>query len=264
MLDKHPAGMEIFNILTFNGRSLVETNAMIIKEIPLEVFFNDELVVRIACTGNNIDELAVGFLHSEGFIRTSEDIERIQVADNASRIYVYARPTVLDSVCKRQDCTTIASSGARGTKSLVGVRSFKKINDDSLTVSLEQVFFLMKRLLSLAWLHDTTRGTHCSALADSKDVIVSREDIGRHNTVDMIGGYTLLKNIDCSDKIVIRTGRVSSEIVYKVWNLGIPIMISISVPTSTAIELAKEAGMTLIGGVKGDKMNIYSHSKRVA
>jgi FdhD protein len=263
MSNKRPAGVEIFNILTFNGRSIAKKKAVIIKEVPLEVFLNDMRVVTIACTGNHMDELAVGFLRSEGFIRTSEDVERIHISDDANKIYVHARPAVPDSASKRQDSMTVASSGAKGTNSFVGVRALKKINDDSLTVSLQQIFFLMERLLSLASLHDRTRGTHCSALADGKDVIISREDIGRHNTIDMLGGYILLKNIDCSDKIVIRTGRVSSEIVYKVWNLGIPVMISISVPTSMAINMAKEAGMTLIGAVKDGKMNIYSHSKRV-
>jgi FdhD protein len=262
MSDKKSAGTEDFNSRTFDGHSLIETEAKIIKEIPLEIFLNDKPVATIACTGNHVDELAVGFLRSEGFISGSEDIERIHIAGDTNSIYIYARPTLNPLACERKDSAVIAFSGARGTKSLRD-RVFKKMQDDSLIISSQKVFFLMERLLSLAWLHDTTGGTHCSALADSKDVIVSREDIGRHNTIDMIGGYALLNSIDCSDKVIVRTGRVSSEIVCKVWNLGIPLMISISVPTSLAVELAEEAGMTLIGAVRGGRMNIYSHSKRV-
>jgi FdhD protein len=91
-----------------------------------------------------------------------------------------------------------------------------------------------------------------------------REDIGRHNTIDMLGGYALLNDMDCSDKIIVRTGRVSLEIVNKVWNLGIPILISLSVPTTAAIHASMEAGITIIGSVRGGKMNVYCHEWRVS
>jgi FdhD protein len=79
----------------------------------------------------------------------------------------------------------------------------------------------------------------------------------------MLGGYALIQEIDCSDKCIVRTGRVSLEIVNKVWNLGIPILISLSVPTTAAIHLSLEAGITLIGSVRNGKMNVYCHEWRV-
>ena len=94
-------------------------------------------------------------------------------------------------------------------------------------------------------------------------MIISREDIGRHNTIDMIGGYTLLHDIDCSDKIIMTTGRISSEMVNKVWNLGIPVIITRSAPTAEAIRVLEGAGMTLIGYVRNGRMNVYTHQDRV-
>lgn len=79
----------------------------------------------------------------------------------------------------------------------------------------------------------------------------------------MIGGYTLLHNVDCSDKILLTTGRISSEMVQKVWNLGIPVIITRSAPTAEAVRILEGAGMTLIGYVREGKMNIYTHQNRV-
>ena len=123
---------------------------------------------------------------------------------------------------------------------------------------------MMDDFLSMASLHDSTGGTHAAALATvNAEIIAVREDIGRHNTIDMLGGYALLGGIDLSDKTIVRTGRVSSEIVHKVWCLGVPVVISISVPTTLAIELAEEAGITIIGSVRGGKFIVYTHPERI-
>jgi FdhD protein len=122
---------------------------------------------------------------------------------------------------------------------------------------------LVESLIDLSRLHGVTGGTHSAALAHGDSIIVLREDIGRHNTIDMLGGYALLNEMDCSDKVIVRTGRVSLEIVNKVWNLGIPILISLSVPTTTAVHASMEAGITLIGSLRGGKMNVYCHEWRV-
>jgi len=121
----------------------------------------------------------------------------------------------------------------------------------------------MREMISRASLHEETRGTHCAALADTSGIIAVREDIGRHNAIDMLAGYMLLNDVDASRKMIVRTGRVSAEIIHKIWNMGIPVAISISVPTTAALRLAREAGITVIGSVRGDKMTIYHDQERV-
>jgi FdhD protein len=121
----------------------------------------------------------------------------------------------------------------------------------------------MEELLEKSLLHNETHGTHCSALAQQGKIVALREDIGRHNTIDMLGGYALLQKINLSNAIILTTGRISSEIVYKVWNLGIPAIISHSAPTTKAIELLNKANIVLIGYVRGGRMNIYSQERRV-
>jgi FdhD protein len=132
-----------------------------------------------------------------------------------------------------------------------------------LNIKAKVALGLMEELLEKSLLHNETHGTHCSALAHQGKIIALREDIGRHNTIDMLGGFVLLQKINLSDAFILTTGRISSEIVYKVWNLGIPAIISHSAPTTKAIELLQKANITLIGYVRGGRMNIYSQERRV-
>ncbi|MDI6776920.1 MAG: formate dehydrogenase accessory sulfurtransferase FdhD [Syntrophales bacterium] len=265
--EESPVGIERFDIQVYDSRGFSRTTTEIIREIHLEIFLNNQRVVTIACTGNHVKELAVGFLRAEGIIRTLTDLKKIEVSDDQATVNVYtgeAYPSHFDA------SKTIYSSGARlrrpegdtpdpgvGTGTSLHLAG-EGVKRKGVPITPEKVLSLMESLLETSYLHNITHGTHCSALANGNGILVLREDIGRHNTIDMIGGYTLLEGIDCSDKIILTTGRVSSEIVNKVGKLGAPVIISHSAPTSQAIHLLKEAGITLIGYVRGGKMNIYS------
>ncbi|MDO9529959.1 MAG: formate dehydrogenase accessory sulfurtransferase FdhD [Syntrophales bacterium] len=248
--------IEQFDIRMYDGEKLSSEVSDIIREIPVEIILNDKRVVSIACTGIHLKELAVGFLRSEGMIESLEDIEEIAVSDEKGRVRISTQKVDEPFIPMK----TIASSGSRGNR--MDEFSMRVLESD-ITISPDHVLKLMKGLLESSELHSATHGTHCSALADGDGILVSREDIGRHNTVDMLGGYSLLEGIDCSDKIIVTTGRVSSEIVTKVWKMGIPVIISHSAPTSRAITLSENAGITVIGYVRGGKMRVYSHEGRV-
>ena len=248
--------IEQFDIQIYNGENFSRTAADIIRETSAEIILNDRKIITIACTGIHLKELAIGFLRSEGVIETPEDIRKITVSHEKSRVYILTKKEEEFPLSMK----TIASSGSReGRMDEVSMR----VLESSIVISLDHVLKLMENLLSSSKLHSATRGTHCSALADINGIIVSREDIGRHNTIDMLGGYSLLEGIDLSDKIIVTTGRVSSEIVTKVWKMGAPVIISHSAPTSRAITLSKEAAITIIGYVRGGKMKVYSHEERV-
>ena len=248
--------IEQFDIRMYDGEKLSSKVSDIIREIPVEIILNDKRVVTIACAGIHLKELAVGFLRSEGMIESLEDIEEINVSDEKGRVHI----STISGDKPPLSIKTIASSGSRGNR--IDEVSMRALESD-ITLSTDHVLKLMKGLLESSKIHSATHGTHCSALADGDGILVSREDIGRHNTVDMLGGYLLLAGIDCSDKIIVTTGRVSSEIVAKVWKMGIPVIISHSAPTSRAITLSEDAGITVIGYVKGRKMRVYSHGGRV-
>jgi FdhD protein len=248
--------IEQFDIRMYDGEKVSSEASDIIKEIPVEIILNNKRVVTIACTGIHLKELAVGFLRSERMIESLNDIEEIAGSDEKGRVHI----STIRGDKPPLSIKTIASSGSRGNR--IDEFSMRAL-ESNITLSPNYVLKLMKGLLESSKLHSATHGTHCSALADRDGIIVSREDIGRHNTVDMLGGYSFLAGIDCSDKIIVTTGRVSSEIVAKVWKMGIPVIISHSAPTSRAITLSEDTGITVIGYVRGGKMRVYSHEGRV-
>ncbi len=245
---------EEIDVTFYDGKAAFPTSEPVIREKTLEIFLNNRKVATIACAGVHLEELSAGFLQSAGIIRGREDIENIKARSESSRVDVITAKRV-----PAKKDSAIMSSGAR-TESTGKPRS-SVVSD--ISIPAKKVLELMEIMLSSSELHRMTRGTHCSALADKEGIIVSRDDIGRHNTIDMLGGYILLNNIDCSDKIIVKTGRVSSEIAEKVWTMGIPIVISHSVPTSEAVSILKDAGITLVGYVRGGTFKVYSKEGRV-
>ena len=257
------ADIEIFDIHVYENDGFRKASADVIKEVPLEIFLNGQKIITLACNGNHAADLAVGFLRSEGFIRDAADLLQLEVSDERRAVSVSTKGEACMPSNGKNAGKTIASSGARSWVRDDIRDSSKSVFENRIYISPKIAFTLVEKLVGSSHFHAITGGTHSSALAQGENIIVLREDIGRHNTIDMLGGYALLNTIDCSDKIIVRTGRVSLEIVNKVWNLGIPLIISLSVPTSTAIHASMEAGITLIGSVRGGKMNVYSHEWRV-
>jgi FdhD protein len=251
--------IKTLKIFSADSNSLAESSAKVIREVALTISLHGKTLANIACSGNYLDELAVGFLRSERIITGLDEIEKIEVEaqENSVNVILKNEKEFSETFVKN-----IASSGAHS----------KSINTDLLSPVKDPVKFnigtgvileLMKELLDQSVIHNQTHGTHCSALAEHGKIVALREDIGRHNTIDMLGGYALLQKINLSNAIILTTGRIFSEIVYKIWNLGIPVIISHSAPTTKAIELLQKANITLIGYVRGGRMNIYSHERRV-
>lgn len=241
----------------YNEKTVSRVSETIIRERPVEILLNGKRLVTIACAGIHLQELAVGYLRSIGMIKVFEDIGTITVSPDSSQVDILTTDPTLSGPPSLE--SVVLSSGSRTGQP--ETRKDQILSDVSL--SARQVIAFMDELLTASELHRMTHGTHCSALADAKQLLVSRDDIGRHNTIDMLGGYALLSGIDCSDKIIVKTGRISSEIARKVWTLGIPIVVSHSVPTSEALGISREAGITLIGHVRGETFKVYTNERRV-
>ncbi len=242
-------------ISVYDGKGFSEKEEGLIREIPLEVYLNGCKVITIACAGLHVDELAVGFLHSEGFLRTREEIAGVEVSCDQTRVSV--RTAAGRNSPDPAEGGTLASSGARGF-GRPETEYPKERLPGRVSFTPEAILDIMERFLGQARLHEETGGTHAAALVRNGEILVVREDIGRHNTIDMLGGYALLHGVDCREAAIFRTGRVSSEIVLKIWRLGVSLVCSLSVPTTQAVEIARGAGMTLIGSVRRGRMKIYS------
>lgn len=256
-------GVEQLDVLAFDGKTYSREALPVIREILLDVFVNEEQIVTIACTGNFIEELTLGYLKQEGIIDKADDVLRIRLSNGKTRVDVATKQDRTRMIPKEKRPRSLASSGARGSRLQETENRQRICLPQGVMLTSGNVLELMADLLGQTALHHLTRGTHCSALAGPRGVLIAREDIGRHNTLDMLSGYILLHNLDCSDKILLTTGRVSSEIVSKTGRMGIPVIISHSASTSKAIPLASQLGITIIGYVREGRFKVYCGSERV-
>ena len=223
------------------------------------MFIDDEEIITLLCTPKSLKELALGFLYSEGFVESLDQIERIQIDEENGRGYLYLkyRKTLTEKLYGKR---TITSGCGKGTVFYNVVDSFKsrKIHE-TIDLSKENVIQLSKEFNGKSELFLKTGGVHSCALSTKDEILYFEDDIGRHNALDKILGRAFLDNIDMSDKIVITSGRISSEILIKTAKREIPAIISRSAPTSLAVDMARELNILLIGFARGEKMNIYTN-----
>ncbi len=234
----------------------------VIHEMPITVFLNGKEIVTLLCTGFHLKALAVGFLHSEGMIHLRDDIQEITVDEKKGQVHVTAKKeAVIEEKLPRK--RTVASGCGQGIVFYPADALIDHKVESSLTLNSDQVFFLMSQLTQQSELYRKTRGVHNSALASHEGIIFFHSDIGRHNAVDMICGSSFLENISLEDKILLTTGRITSEILLKVAKIRIPLLISRNVATYHAISLAQSIGITIVGDVRGTKFVVYTHPERV-
>ena len=233
------------------------------REYPLTIILNNRELVTMLCSPAQLDYLAVGFLAAEGFVTRKQDLTSILV-DEPRGIVRVATPdnTALadELVFKR----LITSGCGRGASfyTAADVQGRSKI-ETPLPIAASQIFNLVNEFQQRSAMHKMTGGVHSAALCDAAHILVFAEDIGRHNAIDKIFGQCLLADIPTAARLLITSGRISSEMVLKAARGKIPVLVSKSAPTDLGVKLAQELGMTLIGFVRGGRMNVYAHDWRV-
>ena len=241
--------------MRFSGSEAVEVADMVVRELSLTIVLNGTSLVTILCSPTAIEALTAGFLFAQGFIERREDINKIWMDMQSCSVYVEtARP--VDITFK----PVLASSGAR---SLASTDVWKKSGGEQITVTPSQVFALTEEFVHTSSVFERTGGVHSAALCDTSSILMFHEDIGRHNAIDKVFGQCLLHGISPDRNMIITSGRVSSEIVYKVAKGEVPILVSKSAPTDRGVALADGLGITLIGFVRDTKMNVYTNRWRV-
>lgn len=220
-------------------------------------------MVTLLCSPTDLKYLAVGFLSSEGFLKSKDDIKKIIVDDQRGVVRVETKEDkepASELVFKR-----FITSGCGGGVSFyraADVQGQVKVESQA-SISVDEVLVLAKEFQHRSQVYRATHGVHSAALCDTKSILVFNEDIGRHNAIDKILGECILKGIATDDRIIITSGRISSEILLKVAKRNIPVVISKSASTDLAVKLANDLGVTLIGFVRGKRMNIYTHGWRI-
>jgi len=244
------------SILRVTEQLKSEVEDIVVREFPLTIVLNDHELVTLLCSPTSLEYLAVGFLLSEGLIESKDDIKAIVVDDQRGVARIETDKAV-DVSLRR----VLTSGGGR----VVASSSVHKVSAAPQTrLSASRVFSLMDDFVQRSKVFKATGGVHSAALCDTEGILVFSEDIGRHNAIDKIFGECLLKDIATDNRLIITSGRVSSEILLKVAKRNIPILISKSAPTDLGVKLANDLGVTLVGFVRGKRMNVYTNSWRVA
>ena len=247
--------------VTKEGRK--NTEDIVTRELPLTIILNNQELVTLLCSPTDLEYLTIGFLFSEGLLRSKDEIKKIIVDARGGVIRVETeedKEPASELLFKR----LITSGCGRGASLYSAVDAQGQVRVESqISISVLEVFTLVKEFQHRSQIYRTTGGVHSAALCDTKNILVFNEDIGRHNAIDKIFGECVLRDIPRDDRIIITSGRISSEILLKVAKRNIPILISKSAPTNLGVRLANDLGITLVGFVRGERMNVYTNHWRV-
>ncbi len=248
----------------------------LVTEEPLEIRLDGRsLVITMRTPGDDFD-LAAGFLVSEGVVTRHEQVRGIRycagaTADQANTynvVDVQLDPDVeVPEFTLERNFYATSSCGLCGKASLDAVRTTATwtVHDDEVTIDPDLLATYPDRLRSAQRVFDRTGGLHAAALfTEQGELVCLREDVGRHNAVDKLVGRALLDDrLPLRHTVLLVSGRASFELVQKAAMAGIPCLAAVSAPSSLAVDLAEETGMTLVGFLRGRSMNVYAGRHRV-
>ncbi|GGA81056.1 formate dehydrogenase accessory sulfurtransferase FdhD [Ornithinibacillus halotolerans] len=253
----------LFEFIRFNGKDAVRVEEEIVEEFPLTVLLNGQEFATMVCSPTNMEELLIGFLASEGIIRFYEEIRNLSMDESTGFAYIdlYREVDIHDlDHSKRFIGSCCGKSRQFYFKS--DVKTAKTITSQ-LPIAVEQCYNLMQELQIRSEQFRRTGGVHNAGLATPEGLLEVRTDIGRHNALDKIYGTVLKQKISLKDKLIVFSGRISSEVLLKISKIGVGIILSKSAPTNLALNLAEDLGITVIGFARETKMNVYTHPERI-
>ena len=252
------------------GKLRQQQSDTVVCEEPLEIRVRGKSVAVTMRTPGHDRELAAGFLLSEGIIRQRDEIVEIAPcleSDSPENILnVFLAPsTDIDFARLTRHVFASSSCGVCGKASIESVHQHFSPIESSCTIAAETLTALPDRMRAAQLTFSQTGGLHAAALFDFQgNLLVLREDAGRHNAVDKVLGWGFLENkLPFDSHILLVSGRASFEIVQKALAARIPIIAAVSAPSSLAVEFALESNQTLIGFLRGETFNIYSHPERI-
>ncbi len=229
----------------------------VIVETPVTLAVNGRVWLTFMCTPIDLEALAVGFIYNEGIIKNKEEIELVKVCPSGDNVDIWLKNAVEQPEHWRR------TSGCTGGITAATLDKVHPELKDGLLLTPQMVQGLIKSLTEEQVLYREVGGVHTSILSDGDRVVVSTEDIGRHNSLDKIAGRCLLENIELKRKILVTTGRISSDMIQKAARIGAAVVISRTSASSLSVTLADQWGITLIGYARHDQFVIYTHPERI-
>ena len=244
-------------VYRYDNGGFAQFERPVVREQPLTITVNGVELAIFLCTPVNLDYLVVGFLCFEGIIKGLEDIRSLDVdVDNGAVAVELAIPLA-------QPKKRVFTSGCgMGLTFSIGAAHYPPLLSE-LALTPEDIFPLMRQLFDGADMYRASRGIHAAALSDGDRILLLAEDVGRHNALDKILGEALTLGIPTQGRVLLTTGRISSEMLRKGAHMGTPFLISRTSPTTLSIEAAKRLGVTVIGYVRRNSFNVYTHPERL-
>ena len=242
-----------------NGNRLTTS---VVTEKPLTVFLNGQEIVTLMTIGDEPELLAVGFLLNQNMLRLGDKISDIEYEDDLDVVVVRTdRETDFEKVLKKKTITSGCAQGTVFGDLMDKLSSISLSSSDKLRTSW--LYELSKKINNTPSLYLEAGAIHGCVLCKQNHPLIYMEDVGRHNAIDKIAGYMFLNNIEPIDKIFYTTGRLTSEMVIKTVQMRVPILVSRSGFTAWGVELAREAGLTLVGRAKGRRFIALSGTERI-
>lgn len=246
------------SFVKYRGDTAEWVDSAVIEEALVCIFVNGQELATFMCTPHNLDELALGFLRSEGFIQSLDDVEVLTRSRGETCVDVW-----LKDVSFTPPSRSIITSGCGGGVTFDDLSQRHPPLNTQATIRTEQVAALMKKLHLAAELYNEVRGVHTSALSDGQELLLVAQDVGRHNTIDRLWGQALKQGVATEGRILLASGRISSEMLNKAAKMRVPIVISRTSPTSLSTELGRTWNITVIGYARGNAFRVYTVPERV-
>jgi FdhD protein len=252
-----------WKIYQYDGASLTEQEDEVAAEFPLTIKLDGEEFATLVCSPADLTDMVVGFLASEGILRYADQIESLSIDEQRGYAYVTMKhkhelnremvsKRIIGSCCGKSR-QFYFHNDAQTAKTIVSRAPF----------GISQCFHLMSLLQQDSDSFRRTGGVHNAALCTPESILEMRSDIGRHNALDKIYGHCLRHQVSMKGKAIAFSGRVSSEVVLKVAKMGIGVLLSRSAPTDLALRLAEDLGITVVGFIRGNGLNVYTHPERI-
>lgn len=243
----------------YEFRKWESLDAETIVEAPVSLTVNGQVWLTFMCTPVDLEAMAVGFLFNEGIIDKMDEVVDVRVCEHGDNVDVWLNRSVEQPTSWRR--TSGCTGGVTAVDALA--RLDVSFGGDRPRVPPETIGHLVEQLFDSQSLYRETGGVHTSALSNGEKLVIVAEDIGRHNTLDKIAGLCLMNDIQPETRILITTGRISSEMLQKAARMDVPILISRTSPSSLSIEMAERYGITLIGYARKHRFNVYTDPQRV-
>ena len=244
-------------LLYEHGSSRKVDNA-VVGERQICIYLNGQELAVLRCSPHHLDELAVGFLRSERLVGSLSEIDILTISESNSCVDVWLKDTQIKPPAHR-----IITSGCGEGVTFDKARIPHWFGEKDTSIKAADVNNLMDKLMQEADLYREVGGVHTSALCDGRDLILVAEDMGLNNTVDRLRGKALQQGLETSGCILLCSGRIVSDIVEKGIEMRVPIIISLTSPTSLSIEMSVKVNLTLIGYARRDSFRVYSAPERI-